>query len=87
MTIAQAIGEKDHSELLRALDPKQCRALELLRDFKVITSKQIGELFGFKTRTSSALCQKWVENGFLQIVDPSNKTRKYCLADKYQNLL
>ncbi len=80
-------GQPDHSLLMRTLDPKQRKALELFQAFNVITSNQIGELFGFQSRTSSALCKKWVEVGFLQIVDPSNKSRKYSLATPYNTLI
>ena len=73
-------GEKDHSQLLRKLDPKQRKALELFKEYDVVTAKQIGELFGFQPRTNAVLCKKWVEEGFLEIVDASNKARKYQLA-------
>ena len=87
MENAQRRGEKDTSELLRTLDPKQRKALELFLEYDVVTSSQIGEIFGFKLRTGSALCKKWVECGFLEIVDSSNKNRSYRLADKYCSLL
>lgn len=80
-------GEQDHSNLLRTLDPKQRKSLELFREYDVVTSKQIGDLFGFQPRTNSALCKKWVESGFLEIVDQSFKSRKYCLAKQYKKLL
>jgi len=70
-------GEMDREFLLRKLDPKQRKVLELFNAYQTITSHQIGELFGFKPRTASALCKKWVESGFLEIVDFSNKARKY----------
>jgi Fic family protein len=76
-------GEKDHSQLLRTLNPKQRKALELFKGYDVVTAKQIGDLFGFQPRTNAALCKKWVEGGFLQIVDASNKGRKYKLAAPY----
>jgi len=80
-------GEKDLSELMRSLDPKQRKSLELFREYAVVTSRQIGNLFGFQPRTNAALCKKWVEAGFLEIVDPSLKARKYSLAKKYKDLL
>jgi Fic family protein len=76
-------GEKDHSTLIKTLDPKQRKALELFQNYDVVTSQQIGELFGFQPRTYATLCKKWVEEGFLKIVDPSNKARKYKLARKF----
>lgn len=80
-------GEKDHSGLLRTLDPKQRKSLELFKEYKVVTAKQIGALFGFQPRTNAALCKKWVEGGFLEIVDPSNKARKYKLTNIYDSLV
>ncbi len=77
----------DQSALIRKLDPKQRKALELFQEFETITSRQIGELFGFKPRTSAALCASWVENGFLTVVDSSNKGRKYKLSGEYQRLI
>ena len=87
MLDSQNKGEKDHSDLMRTLDPKQRKALELFKNYDVITSNQIGELFGFQSRTNTALCKKWVEVGFLEIVDHSNKARKYKLAKPYDSLV
>ena len=77
----------DQSALIRTLDPKQRKALELFQKFATITSRQIGELFGFKPRTSAALSASWVESGFLTVVDSSNKGRKYGLSAKYRKLI
>ena len=80
-------GAKDFSQKLKALDPKQRKVLELFREFSTISSKQIGALFGFKPRTSAKLCANWVQERFLEIVDFSNKGRKYCLHKQYAELL
>jgi len=77
----------DQSELLRTLNPKQRKALVLFHEFEIVTSRQIGELFGFKPRTSAQLCQEWVEDGFIEIVDFSNKGRKYTLSLRYKKLI
>lgn len=83
MLISNENDEQDHSELLRTLDPKQRKALELFSEYEVVSSKQIGDLFGFQPRTSAALCKKWVDDTFLRIVDYSNKARRYTLAPSY----
>jgi predicted HTH transcriptional regulator len=80
-------GIKDQSHLIRTLDPKQRRVLELFEKFEILTAGQIGELFGFKSRTSAKLCQNWVKDGFLEIFDFSNKGRKYKLSKKYEELI
>ncbi len=80
-------GENDHSELMRTLDPKQRKALALFKEYDVVTAKQLGDLFGFQPRTNAALCKKWIEGKFLEIVDYSNKGRKYKLASPYAVLV
>ncbi len=87
MSEAASQGSSDQSLLIRKLTAQQRRALELFHTYEVITSRQISELFGFKPRTSTALCATWVANGFLVIVDPSNKGRTYKLATSYEKLI
>jgi len=77
----------DHTALLRQLDPKQRKALSLFSQYDTIISAQLGKLFNFKPRTSSQLAHKWVQEGFLEIVDTSKKGRKYGLAQAYKKLL
>ncbi|MEI8366271.1 MAG: Fic family protein [Parachlamydiaceae bacterium] len=83
----EAQGFPDQSALIRKLDPRQRKALLLFEEYKTITSCQIGKLFSFKPRTSAALCATWVENEFLEIVDPSNRGRKYGLSKQYRKLI
>lgn len=80
-------GEKDYSDIIRQLDPKQRKVLTLFQKSETITSSQISTLLGFKPSTSSLLCKKWVEEGFLEIADASKKGRKYKLAKSYALLL
>jgi Fic family protein len=87
MKLSNDKGEKDHSDLMRTLDPKQRKALELFKKYDLVTSKQVGDLFGFQPRTNAALCKKWVESGFLKIADSSFKSRKYRLSNKFKKLL
>ena len=87
MSSSSAKGEDNHEALLRTLDPKKRKALELFREFAVVKSAQVGQLFGFKPRTSAQLCKDWVEEGFLVVVNPANKNRTYSLAPKYEVLI
>ena len=90
LTLMKEAGAKDtpdYSEKLRKLDPRQRKVLGLFREFEFITSRQIGELFAFKPRTSASLCASWVTSGFLRVVDASNKGRKYGLDDGYLGLI
>ena len=83
----QEQGTPDQSQLMRDLDPRQRKALELFKESTEITSRQVGFLFGFTPRTASKMCFDWVEGGFLIIVNPSNKARTYKLADRYDSLI
>ncbi|MBC6686617.1 Fic family protein [Wolbachia pipientis] len=89
--VLQRINEEeyhtDQTNLIRKLDPKQRKALELFQEFSTITASKIGELFNFKPRTSAQLCKKWVEMGFIEIVDFSNRGRKYKLSKQYEDLI
>ncbi len=87
MIKADKKGFSDQSILIRKLDPRQRKALALFKDFETITSRQIGELFGFKPRTCAAICAEWVKKDFLVVSDPSNKGRKYKLSKQYEVLL
>lgn len=80
-------NREDHSNIIKSLDPRQRKALTLFQEYDEITSSQMGEIFGFKQRTSSALCKKWVEDGFLDITNHSLKGRKYKLGSKYKSLV
>jgi len=79
-------GGVDQSVLLKKLDPKQRKVLELFNEFETLTASQIGILFGFKPRTATQLCHDWVVSGFLETADPSNKNRKYRLSKAFQAL-
>ena len=80
-------GRKDQSKLLRDLDAKQRRGLALFQQSRVITAKDVAELFGNRPRTAALLCQRWVEAGFLEIIDPAEKSRRYKLRDTYEAIL
>lgn len=81
------LGRKDQSKLLRNLDAKQRRALTLFQESRSITAKDLAELFGYRPRTAALLCQRWVEDGFLETIDPAKKSRRYKLRDTYEAIV
>lgn len=85
----QADQEKqpDQSALLRKLDSQQRATLTLFTQFEIVTSKQIGDLLGYKPRNCALLCAKWVQEEFLEVANVSNKARKYRLAAKFSKLI
>lgn len=80
-------GKADKSELLKRLDARQRKALDLFRKSSFVTAAQVHKILGLSARTSRHICQRWVENGFFVVVDPSKKARKYALAPAISELL
>jgi Fic family protein len=84
---AAGSGASDRSQALRRLDPRQRAALGLFRESDVITSRNIEALFGISQRAARNLLSAWVRDGFLRVVDPAKKTRKYALNQEFASLL
>jgi predicted HTH transcriptional regulator len=84
---AARTGAQDYSPLLRRLDPRQRRALELFRQTDTITSRDVETLFTISQRAARNLLSDWVEKGFVVIADPAKKSRKYGLGNDYKSLL
>ena len=84
---AQSKGTPDQTALLRELTSEQQKALSLFARMKRVTSRDIAKFLKINTRSASALCLKWVEEGLLMIVDPSKKARRYQLTEKYEKLI
>lgn len=87
MKDAQQSGALDQSGLLRMLDPRQREVLELFKRSRVVTARQIGDLFGLRSRASAKLCQQWVEKGFFAVVNTSNRARTYGLVKTYEDVV
>ncbi|MGH3682585.1 MAG: Fic family protein [Natronosporangium sp.] len=84
---ASARDARDASSLLRRLDPRQRRLLELFRDRAVVTTAEIATHLGLSRRTVAAACRQWVDGGFLELHDRSRKGRSYRLAPAYERLV
>jgi hypothetical protein len=80
-------GEVDKKDLIRELNLRQRKALKLFKGFATVSASQIGEQFDLKPRTRAQLCKDWVDSGFLEVVDNSNKARKYKLQSKFEALI
>lgn len=84
---AASIGAEDRSKLLRSLEPRQRKTLELFRDNDEITSRDIVSLFGVSQRTARNLLATWVESEFVEIAVLANKNRRYRLAEELKEIL
>ncbi len=84
---AASRGAKDRSSILRRLDPRQRRVLELFKDQGTATTVEIANRLGLSPRTVVALCREWVKGEFLEMHDPSRKNRAYRLGKNYEEVI
>ena len=77
----------DIMPMLRNLDIKQRKILELFTEYKEITSNQAGQYLGLSSQSARLLLNKWVEAGFLKMANKAKKNRTYCLSEQYEKLL
>ena len=74
---AKKASPKDEAALLLKMDAKQRRLLSMIDAHAVFTSLEIAKLFQISPRTARGFCKKWVDEGFLSVVDVSKKNRRY----------
>ena len=77
----------DKSPVLRELDIKQRKVLELFAEFKEVNSMQIADILGVSAQSARALLRQWIAEGFLQYANESKKARTYRLAEKFEGLV
>lgn len=83
-----AVAERTKSEVFNApkimpeiyLDQRKRQFLERLPYQAFVKSKDLAELFGLSDRAARNLAQKWVDEGFLTVENPSKKSRLYRIA-------
>lgn len=80
-------GNKDSSDVLRALDAKQRKILLLFAKHDLITTKDVALLFTIKPRTARQWCLEWSQKGFLIIADSAKKSRTYQLSPRLRKLI
>ena len=80
-------GASDRPPVLRQLDPRQRKALELFRESVSITSSDVATLFSISERAARNLLSAWVAGGFIVVADPARKSRKYGLSNDFQSAI
>jgi Fic family protein len=79
--------DQEALSLLRSLDHRARRVLGLFSTQEYIQSTDVASLLGISVRQTRDLLTRWVDEGWIEIADPSRKGRKYRLADHYRNLI
>ena len=77
-------GEIAEDPLLKKLDFRARRVLSLFSDRDFIKSTEVGSLLSISVRQARTLLTQWVEQGWLEVSDPSRRGRKYRLAREFR---
>jgi Fic family protein len=83
----QTQGAPNVDPLLRALDPRARRVLGLFARQTTIRSADVAGILGVSQRQARELLTAWVQAGWLMVVDPSRRGRKYALAVEYRRFV
>jgi len=83
----QKKGSPDQNLILRELDSRQRKVLDLFFNNKYVNSPKIAEHLNLSPRSSRRLVTKWCDEGFFIAEGGTTKTRKYRLAEKYEQLV
>jgi Fic family protein len=74
-------------EGLRRLDHRARMVMGLFSRQEVITAPQVAELLGLSERMARNLMQAWVAQGWLVIINTSNRKRAYTLSASYRQYI
>jgi Fic family protein len=88
-TAAARAGKRtavDHSALLRELDSRQRRLVELFRMQGSATSAEMAPYLKMSPRTLVQLCREWIASGILEYQSAARKNRSYRLGERFQRL-
>lgn len=80
-------GSALEPEALRRLDPRARAVLALFARQDRITAPEVARLLGLSDRTARLLLQRWTEDGWLLVADPSRRGRVYELSAIYRQLI
>jgi len=79
--------DKDAIALLRSLGHRARRVLGMFASQDLIQSTEVASLLGISVRQTRTLLSRWVQDGWIIVVDPSRRGRKYKLASEYRELI
>jgi hypothetical protein len=80
-------GVPSEPEKLRHLDHRARVVLSLFAKRDHITAKEAAEALGLSDRMMRILMQQWVEDGWLNIANASNRSRSYGLSANYRKFV
>jgi len=79
-----AVGVVVEPEALRRLDHRARTVLGLFAKMETITASDVAKELGLSERMARNLLVNWVEDGWLEMTNPSRRARAYGLSAKYR---
>ncbi|MBB4807013.1 DNA-binding transcriptional regulator LsrR (DeoR family) [Chryseobacterium defluvii] len=61
--------------------------LSLFQQSREVNVQEIADHLGVGTRSANGLIKKWIEQNFIQIENPSKKTRTYTLDSNREQII
>ncbi len=80
-------GSPGEPEALRRLDARARAVLALFAHQDRITAPEVARLLGLSDRTARLLLQRWTEEGWLVVANPSRRGRLYGLSASYRQVI
>jgi cell filamentation protein, protein adenylyltransferase len=80
-------GPQGEPEALRRLDARARAVLALFARQDRITAPEVARLLGLSDRTARLLLQRWTEEGWLLVANPSRRGRLYELSANYRQFI
>lgn len=84
---AASAGLPVEPEALRRLDPRARTVLGLFRYSERVTAREVASILGLSDRMSRNLLRDWVQEGWLEVAEPSRRTRAYSLSAIYRQFI
>lgn len=72
---------------LYRLDPRARSVFGLFAERETITTREVARRLALSERMARVLLARWVEDGWLEIAEPSRRTRCYALSAIYRQLI
>ena len=80
-------GLLSHPQALRRLDLRARAVLGLFGRMERITTRDVASTLGLSERMARVLLREWVTDGWLQVAEPSRRTRTYALSAIYRQFI
>ena len=74
-------------EALRRLDARARAALALFARRERITASEVARALGLSDRMARVLLQDWVQEGWIEVANPSRRSRAYTLSATYRQFI